>query len=227
MESGTAETSTILPRLPQSLAMQLFASATPHHVGAGQVLFVSGGPGDGCYRLEQGLLKVVVASPRGDERILAILGPGSIAGELALIDGRPRSASVVAIRDCELRFVSRTAFEECTAQQPEIYRYLVNVLAARLRETDEALAAANFLTVEARFARALLDLAQYFRGHEQAQQIVIDHKMTQSDLAAMAGIARENASRVLSDWKELKIVTRSAGFYRVHDLAALRRKAGA
>jgi hypothetical protein len=51
--------------------------------------------------------------------------------------------------------------------------------------------------------------------------------MTQNDLAAMAGIARENVSRVLSDWKELKIVTRSAGFYRVHDLAALRRKAGA
>jgi len=51
--------------------------------------------------------------------------------------------------------------------------------------------------------------------------------MTQNDLAAMAGVARENVSRVLSDWKGLKIVTRSAGFYRVHDLAALRRKAGA
>jgi CRP/FNR family transcriptional regulator len=78
MESGTAETPTILPHLPQSLAAQLFGSASPHHLRAGQALFVSGGPGDGCYRLEQGLLKVVVASPRGDERILAVLGPGSI-----------------------------------------------------------------------------------------------------------------------------------------------------
>ena len=115
-----------------------------------------GDPGDGCYRLEQGLLKVVITSPRGDTRILAVLGPGSIAGELALIDGRPRSASVFAIRDCELRFVGRNAFEECMAQHPEIYRYLVNVLAGRLRETNEAVAAANFLTVEARLARALL-----------------------------------------------------------------------
>jgi len=63
-------------------------------------------------------------------------------------------ASVFAIRDCELRFVGRDAFEECMAQHPEIYRYLDNVLAARLRETNEAVAAANFLTVEARLARA-------------------------------------------------------------------------
>ena len=183
--------------------------------------------GDGCYRLEQGLLKVVIASPRGDERILAILGPGSIAGELALIDGRPRSASVFAIRDCELRFVSRGAFEECTAQYPDIYRYLVNVLAARLRETNETLAASNFLTVEARLARALLDLAQYFRGHQEAEQIVINQKMTQNDLAAMAGIARENVSRVLTDWKERNIVVRSSGYYRLYDVAALKQKARA
>jgi CRP/FNR family transcriptional regulator, cyclic AMP receptor protein len=111
---------------------------------------------------------------------------GSIAGELALIDGRPRSASIFAIRDCELHFVARNAFEECTAQHSEIYRYLVNVLATRLREANEALAAANFLTVEARLARALLDLSQHFRGHSEAEQIVINHKMTQHDLAAMA-----------------------------------------
>ena len=118
MESGTAETATILPRLPQSLAVQLFAGATPHHLNAGEALFMVGDSGDGCYRLEQGLLKVVITSPRGDNRILAVLGPGSIAGELALIDGRPRSASVFAIRDCELRFVGRNAFEECMAHTP-------------------------------------------------------------------------------------------------------------
>jgi CRP/FNR family transcriptional regulator, cyclic AMP receptor protein len=227
MESGTAETATILPRLPQSLAVQLFAGATPHHLKAGEALFMVGGSGDGCYRLEQGLLKVVVTSPRGDNRILAVLGPGSIAGELALIDGRPRSASVFAIRDCELRFVGRNAFEECMAQHPEIYRYLVNVLAARLRETNEVVAAANFLTVEARLARALLDLAQHFRGHSEAEQIVISHKMTQNDLAAMAGVARENVSRVLTDWKERKIVVRSSGYYCLCDVAALKRKGSA
>src|SRR5262245_43393497 len=109
MQSETAETAPILPRLPQSLAVQLFAGATPHHLKAGEALFMIGDSGDGCYRLEQGLLKVVITSPRGDNRILAVLGPGSIAGELALLDGRPRSASVLAIGDCELRLVRREA----------------------------------------------------------------------------------------------------------------------
>jgi CRP/FNR family transcriptional regulator, cyclic AMP receptor protein len=113
------------------------------------------------------------------------------------------------------------------AQHPEIYRYLVNILAGRLRETNEAVAAANFLTVEARLTRALLDLAQHFRGHSEAEQIVISHKMTQNDLAAMAGVARENVSRVLTDWEERKIVVRSSGYYCLYDVTALKRKGSA
>jgi CRP/FNR family transcriptional regulator, cyclic AMP receptor protein len=71
------------------------------------------------------LLKVVLTFSEGKERILAMLGPGSIVGELALIDGGPRSASVFAIKDCELSFISRAAFEERTVRHPEIYRYLI------------------------------------------------------------------------------------------------------
>jgi len=78
--------------------------------------------------------------------------------------------------------------------------------------------------VEARLARALLDLAQHFRGHSEAEQIVISHKMTQNDLAAMPGVARENVSRVLTDWRERKIVVRSSGYYCLYDVAALKRK---
>jgi CRP-like cAMP-binding protein len=87
------------------------------HLKAGEPLFLAGDAGDGCYRLERGLLKIVITSARGEERILATLGPGEIAGELAIIDGQPRSASVFAVRDCELSFISRKDFEECTRQQ--------------------------------------------------------------------------------------------------------------
>jgi hypothetical protein len=83
----------------------------------GEPLFLAGDAGEGCYRLERGLLKIVITSARGEERILATLGPGEIAGELAIIDGQPRSASVFAVRDCELSFISRKDFEECTRQQ--------------------------------------------------------------------------------------------------------------
>ena len=88
------------------------------------VLFRAGEPGDGCYRLEQGLVKVVIASPLGEERILTILGPGAIVGELSMIDGLPRSASVVAVSDCTLSFVSRGKFESFMAtirSSPDIW----------------------------------------------------------------------------------------------------------
>src|SRR5689334_1360923 len=148
--SPRAMRSGILPALPEHLSVLLFASTERRHLDAGEVLFAAGDSGDGCYRLERGLLKVVISSPRGDERILAILRPGALAGELAVIDGQPRSASVVAVRACELSFISHGLFEECTQEHPEIYRYLVNVLAARLREADGALAAISFMTVKAR-----------------------------------------------------------------------------
>ena len=70
----------ILPSLPEPLSARLFGTATQHHLKAGDPLFVAGDSGDGCYRLERGMLKVVIASTRGDERILALLGPSEIAG---------------------------------------------------------------------------------------------------------------------------------------------------
>jgi CRP/FNR family cyclic AMP-dependent transcriptional regulator len=214
----------ILPRLPERLSAQLFAGAMARHLDAGETLFSAGDSGDGCYRLERGLLKVIITSPQGEERILAFIGPGAIAGELAIIDRHPRSASVIAVKDCELSFISREHFEEYEQHNPEIYRYLVNVLAARLRETDDAMAAAVFLTIKARLARALLELAEHLGEDDGAGRLVIRHRINQYDLAAMAGVARENVSRALSDWKRHKLVTRSSAYYCINDMAALKHQ---
>jgi CRP/FNR family transcriptional regulator, cyclic AMP receptor protein len=215
----------ILARLPEPLSAQLFAGAKLCHLHAGDPLFAAGDSGDGCYRLERGLLKVIITSPQGEERILAILGPGEIAGELSIIDRQPRSASVIAIKDCELSFISQRNFEKCTKQDPDIYRYLVNVLALRLRETDQAVAADSFLTVKARLARALLELAGYLGEDAGEGRVLIRHQIGQSDLAAMAGVARENVSRALSDWKRRGLVTRSSGLYCINDIRTLKRYA--
>ncbi len=97
-----------LSDLPERLFSGLLAKGKPRQLAADEVLFTSGDPGDGFYRLDEGLLKVSIASATGAERILAILGPGAIVGDLAIIDGLPRSASVTALRPSKLRFVSRT-----------------------------------------------------------------------------------------------------------------------
>ena len=119
--------------LPKEIASELFASATWHCLKADETLFQTGDIGDGCYRVDSGMLKVILTSSQAEERIVAIFSPGAIVGDVAILDGLPRSASVVALTDCELCFVSRTNFEHYASQHPEIYRYLIKVCKSGLK----------------------------------------------------------------------------------------------
>lgn len=215
----------LLSGLPEPLAANLFTAATPAKLNADEVLFLAGDAGDGCYRVDDGLLKVTMLSRSGTERILAFLGPGAIVGELSMIDGRPRSASVVAVRAAKLSFLTRAAFEDFATKHSEVYKSLVALIAARLRETDAAVAAGSFLPLRGRVALTLLELAQDFGQDVGSGRIVIRQKIGQSDLAAMAGIARENVSRILSDWKRRKLVSQLSGYYCLENKAKLRNEA--
>jgi CRP/FNR family transcriptional regulator, cyclic AMP receptor protein len=224
MTKPTPRLESLLAALPPELSQSLFAKARPLSLKADQTLFVAGDEGDGCYRVEEGLLKASIAAPAGGERILAVLGPGAVVGELSMIDGGPRSASVTALRDSKLSFVGRTAFEAFGQSRPDLYRHVATLLARRLRDTDDALVATNFLSVKGRVARALLSLADAFGRDLDQGRILIRQKVSQSDLAAMAGIARENVSRVLHDWASRSVVSRLAGYYCLENVAALKRE---
>jgi len=201
----------LLAALPTELSHSLFAKARPVSLTASQTLFVTGDEGDGCYRVEEGLLKASIAGPAGGERIMAILGPGSVVGELSMIDRGPRSASVTALRDSKLSFIGRSAFEAFGQSRPELYRHVATLLAQRLRDTDNALMTTNFFSVKAHVARALLSLAEAF-GRDMGQgRIFVQQKVSQGDLAAMAGIARENVSRILHESYRRILVTEGSG----------------
>ena len=219
-----ARRATLFSVFPEGLSAKLFADAKPVKLAADEVLFLAGDPGDGCYRLDQGLLKVSMIAASGAERILAIVGPGGIVGELSTIDGLTRSASVAALRDSELTFVSRSAFTAFAEKHPEVYRYLVTLLAARLRGADSVLAAGSFLPLKGRVARALLDLSEAFGQDVGQGRILIRQKLSQSDVAAMAGIARENVSRILNDWIREKLISRLSGYYCLENTAKLKRE---
>jgi CRP/FNR family transcriptional regulator, cyclic AMP receptor protein len=224
MAKPISRSESLLAALPTELSQSLFAKARPVSLKSDQTLFMVGDEGDGCYRVEEGLLKASIAAPGGGERILAILGPGSVVGELSMIDGGPRSASVTALRDSKLSFVGRSAFEAFGQSRPELYRHVATLLSRRLRDTDDALVATNFLSLKGRLARALLSLAEAFGRDIGQGRILIRQKVSQSDLAAMAGIARENVSRVLNDWAGRSLVRRLAGYYCLDDTSALQRE---
>ena len=212
--------------LPDNLVSDLISKASLRRLRAGEALFQIGDDGDGCYHLEKGVLKVVLMSPQGDERILAFLPSGAIVGDLAMIDALPRSASVIAVTECEVHFIGRSTFERLVRQHPEIHRSLVKVLAARLREADDTIASLHFLTMKGRVARVLLDLAADFGEESHSGAMLLPAIFHQKELAALAGIARENVSRILSDFERRGLVTKSEQSYQIEDKAHLEREIG-
>jgi len=221
MENRNPPDRGLLSALPPELFQRLFARTPLLRVAAGQTLFVTGDPGDGCYYVEQGLLKVSVFSALGRERILAIMGSGALVGELSILDEASRSATVAAVKESKLRFIGRTHFMAFAEEHPEVYRHLLLLLAQRLRTTDLVIAAASFLSPNGRVARALLDLSEAFGQDVGGGRILIRQKITQSDLAAMTGMARENVSRILNRWKRQSLVTLLGGYYCLENGEAL------
>jgi CRP-like cAMP-binding protein len=188
-------------------------------------LFFVGDDGDCCYRVEDGLLKVTMISRTGKERILALLGRGAIVGEMSIIDRLPRSANVMAVHPAVLSFVSRTDFHGFAKIHSEVYETLLALLAARLRETDTAVAAGTFLPVGGRIACTLLELAQEFGRDVGSGRVLIHQKICQTDLAAMAGVSREHVNRILSDWKRRQLVSQLEGYYCIDNKVQLQKEA--
>jgi len=215
----------LLSKLPADLPTKLFANAKRVRLAAGKILFRTGAPGDGFYRVEDGLLKVTMVSSSGAERILEFSGPGAIVGELSTLDGLPRSATVVAVRDATLSSVSRAEFEAFAEEHPEVYKSLVKLLARRLRDTDAVVAASSFLSLKGRVARTVLELVDHFGQEVAPGRILIHQRIGHNDLAAMAGIARENLTRVLNNWQRNKLLSRLSGYYCLEDKIQLERQA--
>ena len=208
-----ASPDSLLLSLPRELSQPLFSRAHPTLIKAGRVLFSAGEVGNGCYLLEEGLLKVTLGESGKSERILAVLVPGSVVGELSVIDDAPRSATVTAIKDSKLGFVSRSGFEAFAEDHPQLYRHFALILGRRLREMNVDVAATAFLPLKGRVARAMLNLAEAFGKDVGLGRIVIHQKLSQSDIAAMAGIARENVSRILNEWVKMAIISRVSHYY--------------
>ena len=210
-----------LEGLPEELANCLFSLARTVTLKAGRTLFSFGDPGNGFYSVIDGSLKVILTSHEGSEQLLAVLGPGSIVGELSLFDGRPRSATVVALKSSRLAFVEKSAFQRFADENPAVYRHMLEIVGKRLRVSNDALAARSFLPLPGRVAQAMLQLADSYGKDVGPGRTLIHYKLSQADLANMAGGARENVSRILNDWKRAGTISRISGYYCIENRACL------
>ena len=160
------------------------------------VIILAEEEGDTLFIIKEGQVKVSIVSEEGREVILSLLGGGAVFGELSLLDGKPRSANVVATEDTELVILRRTDFIQLIYKTPQIATALLAELASRLRKTDRQIEGLALLDVTSRISETLLQLASE-QGSESEEGIVIRNRPTHQELANMSGTTRETVSRVL------------------------------
>jgi len=205
---------------------ELFDRAPRRHLEAAEALWFAGTRGEGCYLLDSGVLKICTQSPDGSERIIGLLSRGSIVGELNLVQEAPAAASVAAVRACDLRYVRKSQFNQYAERHPEAYETLARMLAQRLEDSEKAIAVLTFLRARGRVAHALLTIADSLGEALERDEVLIPKMMAQKELAAMAGVARENVNRILRDWEQQNLLTRSLHTYCIKDKRKLQREVG-
>jgi CRP-like cAMP-binding protein len=167
----------------------------------GEVLFHEGDPGDALFVVASGAVKVVVPSEDGDEAILATLRRGDFLGELALLDGAPRSASAIALEATETLALPRDQFHALVASEPAIRDALLASLAGELRRLTTHVAELHFLDLTGRLAARLARLAEEHGERLPNGAMRLDAPLTQSDLAAMIGATRQSVNKLLGEFE--------------------------
>jgi CRP/FNR family cyclic AMP-dependent transcriptional regulator len=208
----------------------LFGKLSPRHidrlascivgksVARGATLCVKGDPGSSLFAVESGAVKITVASVDGHDAMFNLIGKGDIFGEIALLDGRPRTADAVAITDCELFVIERRDFLPLVREEPEIALKLIEILCARLRQTTEQAENLMFLHLAGRLAKALLRLSEG-AGNGRERKVTI----TQKDLGNIIGMSRESTNRQLRIWEQHKWVRLGRGGIVIVSAKALER----
>jgi CRP/FNR family transcriptional regulator len=230
MTTGSEDTIALLSRVPvfSTLSEEDLAHvaqvAMPRQFEAGLVVFREGDEGSTCYIVRSGRARAIREHPDGRSITLAHFGPGDIFGEMAMLDGERRSATVEATEDTEAIAILSADMHRLLREHPDISVKLIAALGQRLRDTNERLARQSFQTVQSRVAAALAQLVATARAEgdsESERDVLIT--TTQAELAQLAGSSRESASRFLAVLERAGIITQGRGRLTVHDPEALGR----
>jgi CRP/FNR family transcriptional regulator len=194
--------------------------AVPRSFPKGVRVFHEGDSSDACYIVRSGDLRVTREHSDGRAIALATLGVGDIFGELAMLDGGTRSASVETLTDCELLALPAPDMRRVVAGHGEIAAKLIVALTRRLRETNERVTRQSFQTVPSRVAGVLLQLIAEDAAPEGRTGVTV--RMNQADLAQLAGTSRESVSRFLATLERAGVVTVGRGRVTVVEPRRLR-----
>ncbi len=172
---------------------------------AKHIVFQSGEAGDHLLVLLDGRVKVSLASAEGKEAILSILEPGDVMGEMALLDGEARSATLTTMDACSFLVLWRRDFLPFLEKNPHVALKLLAGLSRRLRATNDLVGNLSFLNLPARLARILINLGQQY-GKLTDAGIAIGIKLSQEELGNLVGVSRESVNRQIRLWVDADVL---------------------
>lgn len=192
------------------------------HYEKDRIILIEEESGNTLFIIQRGRVKVSRISDDGREVILSILHPGDFFGELSLIDGKARSASVTAIEDSEIFLLRRGDFLGLLQDYPKIAISLLKELAARIRKSDTQIKSLSLQDAMGRVASSLIMLAED-SGRTQKNQVVIPKIPLQQDLANMAGTSRETISRVFRYFEDENLIERTGRKITIPDFMRFKK----
>ena len=181
---------------------RLAASMRSRRFRRGEVIFHIGDPGDALFVIVSGEVKISLPSETGDEAILATLRPGDVFGELALLDGAPRSASASALMPTETVILPRERFRELIATETGVRDALLASIAGELRRLTTHVEELHFLDITGRLAARLVRIAQESGTPLADGSLRLRTNLTQADLAAMVGCTRQSVNKLLGQFTD-------------------------
>jgi len=190
--------------------------------GKGMIIFHKGSPGQTMYIIESGKVRIFILSESGQEISVNIYGPGDVFGELALLDGLPRSAGAVAMEKTVTFNLHRDDFLRHLEVCPRMARSIMEVLSTRVRYTTDYAESLAFLDVYGRVAAKLLELAD--RYGVQQEGIEIELRLTQAELASWVGTSRESVNKVLGTFRDYGLIEVEGQRITILDQQGLRRR---
>lgn len=200
---------------------RLAASMRARRFRRGEVIFHIGDPGDALFVIVSGDVKISLPSETGDEAILATLRPGDVFGELALLDGAPRSASASALGPAETVVLPRDRFRELLATEAGFRDALLASIAGELRRLTHHVEELHFLDITGRLAARLVRLAEEGGTPMPDGAIRLRANLTQADLAAMVGCTRQSVNKLLGQFTDDGLVRLERDGIVITDLPGL------
>jgi CRP-like cAMP-binding protein len=188
----------------------------------GEVIFHQGDVGTALFMIRKGEVAIRLSSSEGREVILALLGRGDAFGELALLDGEPRSTDAVAREETHLLSLHQEDFRRFLSERPQVAMGLLAVLSRMVRRVTQLVHDSAFLDARARLARVLLDLART-QGQTNPEGKVLIPKLTQAELANLCGVTRESANKWLRFYNREGLLSYESGQITLLDPERLRR----